>query len=140
MNVQYVSVLRPPKVIPPTLNGNKTVISKNEEACGAAEGRRRVRSLTNTSVPALRNNVPRRSLHNLPSTANQLHSSVENELKKRRRLAGFDQTYRQIKTSDCDSEPEPGEPTGTHGHEWKQVGSGGHCLLCLNRKNILHYK
>ncbi|XP_047227998.1 serine/threonine-protein phosphatase with EF-hands 2-like [Girardinichthys multiradiatus] len=118
---RYVSVLRPPKMIRHTLNGNRTVISKNEDATGPAEARRRVRSLTNTSTLAQRHNVPRRSLHNLPTTGNQMNCSVEEELKKRRRLAGFDQTYREMKTLDSDSDPEFGEPTETHGHEWKQI-------------------
>uniref|UniRef100_A0A3B3D4G1 Serine/threonine-protein phosphatase with EF-hands n=1 Tax=Oryzias melastigma TaxID=30732 RepID=A0A3B3D4G1_ORYME len=43
-NLQYVSVLRPPKVVHQTLNGNR-----NEGDNGPAEGRRRVRSLTNHS-------------------------------------------------------------------------------------------
>ncbi|MED6235354.1 hypothetical protein ATANTOWER_024079 [Ataeniobius toweri] len=118
---RYVSVLRPPKMIRHTLNGNRTVISKNEDATGPAEARRRVRSLTNTSTLAQRHNVPRRSLHNLPTTGNQMNCSVEEELKKRRRLAGFDQTYREMKALDSDSDPEFGEPTETHGHEWKQI-------------------
>uniref|UniRef100_A0A3Q2D465 Serine/threonine-protein phosphatase with EF-hands n=1 Tax=Cyprinodon variegatus TaxID=28743 RepID=A0A3Q2D465_CYPVA len=118
---RYVSVLRPPKMIRHMLNGNKAVISGNEDATGPAEGRRRVRSLTNTSNSAQRNKMPRRSLHNLPTTGNQLNCSVEDELRKRRRLAGFDQTYNEIKTSDSDSDPEFGESTETHGQEWKQV-------------------
>ncbi|XP_044000002.1 serine/threonine-protein phosphatase with EF-hands 2-like isoform X2 [Gambusia affinis] len=118
---RYVSVLRPPKVIRPTLNGNKAGSGRNEDASGPAEGRRRVRSLTNTSVPGQRNNIPRRSLHNLPTSGAQLNCSVEDELKKRRRLAGFDQTYREMKTLDSDSDPEFGEPTETQGHEWKQI-------------------
>lgn len=121
MTAQYVSVLRPPKVIRPTLNGNKAGSGKNEDASGPAEGRRRVRSLTNTSAQGQRNNIPRRSLHNLPTSGTQLNCSVEDELKKRRRLAGFDQTYKEMKTLDSDSDPEFGEPTETHGHEWKQV-------------------
>ncbi|XP_014906819.1 serine/threonine-protein phosphatase with EF-hands 2 isoform X1 [Poecilia latipinna] len=119
---RYVSVLRPPKAIRPTLNGNKAGSGKDEDASGPAEGRRRrVRSLTNTSAPGQRNNIPRRSLHNLPTGGAQLNCSVEDELKERRRLAGFDQTYREVKTLDSDSDPEFGEPTETHGHEWKQI-------------------
>uniref|UniRef100_A0A3B5KXG6 Serine/threonine-protein phosphatase with EF-hands n=1 Tax=Xiphophorus couchianus TaxID=32473 RepID=A0A3B5KXG6_9TELE len=94
---------------------------KNEDASGPAEGRRRVRSLTNTSAQGQRNNIPRRSLHNLSTSGAQLNCSVEDELKKRRRLAGFDQTYKEMKTLDSDSDPEFGEPTETHGHEWKQI-------------------
>uniref|UniRef100_M3ZR43 Serine/threonine-protein phosphatase n=1 Tax=Xiphophorus maculatus TaxID=8083 RepID=M3ZR43_XIPMA len=118
---RYVSVLRPPKVISPTLNGNKAGSGKNEDASGPAEGRRRVRSLTNTSAQGQRNNIPRRSLHNLSTSGAQLNCSVEDELKKRRRLAGFDQTYKEMKMLDSDSDPEFGEPTETHGHEWKQI-------------------
>uniref|UniRef100_A0A3B3VKV2 Serine/threonine-protein phosphatase with EF-hands n=1 Tax=Poecilia latipinna TaxID=48699 RepID=A0A3B3VKV2_9TELE len=114
--------VREASTIRPTLNGNKAGSGKDEDASGPAEGRRRrVRSLTNTSAPGQRNNIPRRSLHNLPTGGAQLNCSVEDELKERRRLAGFDQTYREVKTLDSDSDPEFGEPTETHGHEWKQI-------------------
>uniref|UniRef100_A0A3P9N606 Serine/threonine-protein phosphatase with EF-hands n=1 Tax=Poecilia reticulata TaxID=8081 RepID=A0A3P9N606_POERE len=114
--------VREASMIRPTLNGNRAGSGKDEDASGPAEGRRRrVRSLTNTSAPGQRNNIPRRSLHNLPTGGAQLNCSVEDELKERRRLAGFDQTYREVKTLDSDSDPEFGEPTETHGHEWKQI-------------------
>ncbi|XP_037835488.1 serine/threonine-protein phosphatase with EF-hands 2 isoform X1 [Kryptolebias marmoratus] len=108
---RYVSVLRPPKMI----HGNSS--SRNGDADGPVEGRRRVRSLTNHgSAPAPRSISPRRSLHNLP-VSDELSGSVEDELRKRRRLAGFDQAYREKKS---DSEPGFGG-AGTHGHEWKQI-------------------
>lgn len=47
--------------------------------------------------------------------------SVDDELKKRRRLAGFDQSYGERKKSDSDSDPESEEGTETYEHEWEQV-------------------
>ncbi|XP_075312660.1 serine/threonine-protein phosphatase with EF-hands 2 [Odontesthes bonariensis] len=118
---RYVSVLRPPKMVRQALNDNKTVDCRNGDAGGPEEGRRRVRSLTDhSSATAQRSNLPRRSLHNLP-ISNQSSCSVEDELKKRRRLAGFDQSYREMKTSDSDSDPEFGETTEKDGNEWKQI-------------------
>uniref|UniRef100_A0A8C6MJ58 Serine/threonine-protein phosphatase with EF-hands n=1 Tax=Nothobranchius furzeri TaxID=105023 RepID=A0A8C6MJ58_NOTFU len=112
--VQYVSVLRPPKMTHQRNSGNGDID-------GPMEGRRRVRSLTNhSSAPAHRNNFHRRSLHNL-SVGNYLSCSVEDELKKRRRLAGFDQSYGEMKTSDSDSDPEFRERTEIYGREWKQI-------------------
>lgn len=117
--VQYVSALRPPK---PT-NGSKTQTTNNRsnEASGPVESRRRVCSLTHqSSATAYRHNLQRRSLHSQP-TSSQLNWSVEEELKRRRRLAGFDQSYRELTKSDSDSDPESGETTETDEHEWKQV-------------------
>ncbi|XP_020563281.2 serine/threonine-protein phosphatase with EF-hands 2 isoform X2 [Oryzias latipes] len=113
---RYVSVLRPPKTVHQTLNGNK-----NEDDNGPAEGRRRVRSLTNhSSTLPQRNNLPRRSLQN-PSISHQLSSSVEDELKRRRRLAGFDQTYKNGNELDSDSDPDFAEASKANGHDWKQI-------------------
>uniref|UniRef100_A0A3Q1IPI5 Serine/threonine-protein phosphatase with EF-hands n=1 Tax=Anabas testudineus TaxID=64144 RepID=A0A3Q1IPI5_ANATE len=67
--------------------------------------------------------LPRRSLHNLPISS-QLNWSVEEELKRRRRLAGFDQSYGEVKKSDSDSDPDSGETMETDEHEWKQVSDG----------------
>lgn len=118
-NLQYVSVLRPPKVVHQTLNGNR-----NEGDNGPAEGRRRVRSLTNhSSALPQRNSLPRRSLQN-SSISHQLSSSVEDELKRRRRLAGFDQTYKNANGSDSDSDPDFAEAPEANGHDWKQVRYG----------------
>lgn len=121
--VQYVSALRPPKLAPHAVNGSKTqtINNDNREAGGPVEGRRRVCSLTHlSSAPAQRHQLPRRSLHNLPMSS-QLNWSVEEELKRRRRLAGFDQSYREQQKSDSDSDPESGEAVATDEHDWKQV-------------------
>ncbi|XP_056260313.1 serine/threonine-protein phosphatase with EF-hands 2-like [Seriola aureovittata] len=120
---RYVSALRPPKPTHHAVNGSKTqtMNNDNQESCGPVEGRRRVCSLTyQSSAPAQRHNLPRRSLHNLP-TSSQLNWSVEEELKRRRRLAGFDQSYGELQKSDSDSDPEPGETVETDEHEWKQI-------------------
>ncbi|XP_061589667.1 serine/threonine-protein phosphatase with EF-hands 2-like isoform X1 [Cololabis saira] len=118
---RYVSVLRPPKMVCQSLNGKRTMNSRNEHVDGPVEGRRRVRSLTYQSSTLTQwNNLPRRSLHNLPFSI-QPNCSVENELKKRRRLAGFDQSYRETKASDSDSDPEFGDATEADGHKWKQI-------------------
>ncbi|XP_070780644.1 serine/threonine-protein phosphatase with EF-hands 2-like [Enoplosus armatus] len=121
---KYVSALRPPKPTYHAVNGSKTQTMNNrntEEALGPVEGRRRVCSLTHHgSAPAHRHELPRRSLHNAP-TSSQLNWSVEEELKRRRRLAGFDQSYGELKKSDSDSDPESGETTETDEQEWKQI-------------------
>ncbi|XP_042251361.1 serine/threonine-protein phosphatase with EF-hands 2-like [Thunnus maccoyii] len=117
----YVSALRPPKLSRRTVNGSKTqtMNGRNMESGGAAAGRRRVCSLTyQSSALAHRHDLPRRSLHNLP-VSSQLNCSLEKELKRRRRLAGFDQLYRDMSKSDSDSDPESGDETDQH--EWKQI-------------------
>uniref|UniRef100_A0A8D3C0I9 Serine/threonine-protein phosphatase with EF-hands n=1 Tax=Scophthalmus maximus TaxID=52904 RepID=A0A8D3C0I9_SCOMX len=91
--------------------------SNHREASGPAEGRRRVCSLTHhSSPPAQRSDLPRRSLHNLPM-GSLLSWSVEEELKRRRRLAGFDQSYGELQRSDTES----GATAETDEHEWKQI-------------------
>ncbi|KAG7241136.1 hypothetical protein INR49_025879, partial [Caranx melampygus] len=119
---RYVSALRPPKPIHNAVNGNKTqALDNNREFDGPVEGRRRVYSLTyHSSTAAQRPHIPRRSLHNLPTSSN-LNWSVEEELRRRRRLAGFDQSYREAQKSDSDSDPESGEIVETDEHEWKQI-------------------
>ncbi|KAM9841649.1 serine/threonine-protein phosphatase with EF-hands 2 [Aulostomus maculatus] len=113
---KYVSALRPPKPSHHPINGSAT---KNEDSGVPAEGRRRVRSLTHqSSVLTHRHDFSRRSLHSLTS---QLNCSVEKELKRRRRLAGFDQSYGEPKKSDSDSDSESGETSETDQHEWKQI-------------------
>ncbi|KAM9337909.1 serine/threonine-protein phosphatase with EF-hands 2 [Symphorus nematophorus] len=115
---KYVSTLRPPKPTHQTINGSKTQSMNNR---GPVEGRRRVCSLTyHGSAPVYRHELPRRSLHNYPLSS-QLSWSVEEELKRRRRLAGFDQSYGELTKSDSDSDPESGEITETDEHEWKQI-------------------
>ncbi|XP_032395110.1 serine/threonine-protein phosphatase with EF-hands 2 isoform X1 [Etheostoma spectabile] len=114
---KYGSALRLPKPTKHAVNGSKTQTIHNREACGPVEGRRRVCSLTNySSGPTHRQDLPRRSLNN-----EQLNWSLEKELKKRRRLAGFDQSYGELKKSDCDSDLESGERTETDVGEWKQI-------------------
>lgn len=118
--VQYVSALRPPKSSHRTVNGSKTR-TMNHDSGGPTEGRRRVCSLTHqSSAAAHRHDIPRRSLQD-PFTGSQLNWSVEKELKRRRRQAGFDQSYGELKKSDSDSDPESGESTDADENEWKQV-------------------
>ncbi|XP_078478297.1 serine/threonine-protein phosphatase with EF-hands 2, partial [Lampetra planeri] len=108
---KYVSALRPPK----------TSTKTNTDSGGPVEGRRRVCSLSHqTSGSARRHDLPRWSLQNLTASS-ELNWSVEKELKRRRRLAGFDQSYGETKKSDSDSDPESGEATETDEHEWKQI-------------------
>lgn len=122
--MQYVSALRPPKPSHHAVYSSKTMNNKKEQSGGVLEGRRRVCSLTHHgSALAHRHDPPRRSLHNLPMNS-QLNCSVEEELKRRRRLAGFDQSYGELKKSDSDSDPESGEAMETDEHEWKQVSDG----------------
>lgn len=89
-------------------------------ASGLEQSRRRVRSLThNNSVLAFKHHFPRRSLHNQPTSSQQPNWSVEEELKRRRRLAGFDQSYGEL--IKCDSNSESGETAKMDDQEWKQV-------------------
>nr|XP_046231339.1 serine/threonine-protein phosphatase with EF-hands 2-like [Scatophagus argus] len=120
---KYVSALRPPKLTHQAVNGSKTQTMNNRigETSEPVEGRRRVWSLTyKSSASAYRHDLPRRSLHN-QSVSSQLNWSVEEELKRRRRLAGFDQSYVELTKSDSDSDPEPGETTEKDEQEWKQI-------------------
>ncbi|XP_062414879.1 serine/threonine-protein phosphatase with EF-hands 2-like [Pungitius pungitius] len=110
---KYVSALRPPEAHAPSSRSG-------EEAGGPAEGRRRVRSLTHQGSPTARmRKLPRRSLHGAPA-GGQPNGSVEEELKRRRRQAGFDQSYGQVKKG-SDSDPESGQATGKDVDEWKQI-------------------
>lgn len=120
--MQYVSALRPPNVCQPAADGSKPP-AVNDKDGGQVECRRRVYSLTYpSSAKGQRDQPSRRSLHNVPfSSHHQVNWSVEEELKRRRRQAGFDQSYGEIRTSDSDSDPEFGEATETDEHEWKQV-------------------
>ncbi|XP_061887241.1 serine/threonine-protein phosphatase with EF-hands 2-like isoform X3 [Entelurus aequoreus] len=103
---KYVSTLRPPE------RGFHTTEDNRDEE--PAESRRRVFSLTQErSSPAHRHDISRRSLQN-PPRGDRLHCSLEKELKKRRRQAGFDQSYGDINKSDS-------RDTGSDDHEWKQV-------------------
>lgn len=112
--MQYVSTLRPHHT---TSGGENQAPPNATEASGPGQGRRRVRSLTHkSSALAFKHHFPRRSLH-----SQQHNWSVEEELKRRRRLAGFDQSYRELDKSDSDSEPESGETAKTDDQEWKQV-------------------
>ncbi|XP_062269489.1 serine/threonine-protein phosphatase with EF-hands 2-like isoform X2 [Platichthys flesus] len=116
---KYVSALRPPKTTHHAVNGGKTMNNNDREASGPVEARRRVCSFSHhRSSPPQWYNLPRRSLHNLPMSR-QLSWSVEEELKRRRRLAGFDQPYGELQRSDSD--PECRATTETDEHEWKQI-------------------
>lgn len=122
--VQYVSALRPPKPSGHAVNGGKAVNNKNEEDDWPMEGRRRVWSLTyQKPAPAHNYHLPRRSLHN-PPLGSQSNCSLEEELKRRRRLAGFDQCYAETNKSDSDSDSDSAEGTETNENEWKQVRDG----------------
>ncbi|XP_038589601.1 serine/threonine-protein phosphatase with EF-hands 2-like isoform X2 [Micropterus salmoides] len=117
---RYVSALRPPKSTHHAVNGSKTPTMNNRNT-ELVESRRRVCSLTHHSpAPAHGHDIPRRSLHSVPMSS-QLNWSVEEELKRRRRLAGFDQSYGELQKSDSDSDPESGETAETDEHEWKQI-------------------
>lgn len=110
-----MSALRPPKL------KNQAANEKRAGAAGPAEGRRRVYTLTYKSTAADHSHKrPRHSLHS-QQLSGQVNWSVEEELKKRRRLAGFDQSYGEPQRSDSDSDPESGEATEADEHEWKQV-------------------
>lgn len=117
-----MSALRPPKLTHDAVNGSKAQnMNRSGDAGGPLEGRRRVCSLTyQGSTPAHRHYFQRRSLHHTP-VSSQINWSVEEELKRRRRLAGFDQSYGEMKSSDSDSDPESGETTQSDVDEWKQV-------------------
>ncbi|KAM9307051.1 serine/threonine-protein phosphatase with EF-hands 2 [Pholidichthys leucotaenia] len=117
---KYVSALRPPKVVS---SGSKkeTMNGRNMEDSEQTECRRRVYSLGHQSSKRGRKyDPPRRSSHSLP-VSHQLNLSVEDELKRRRRLAGFDQSYGEWKRLDSDSDPECEEATETDEQEWKQI-------------------
>ncbi|KAK2819287.1 hypothetical protein Q5P01_024848 [Channa striata] len=117
---KYVSALRPPKLTPHAVSGIRTM-NRNGESSGPLDGRRRVCSLINhSSASTYKQDIPRYSLHNAP-TSSHLNWSVEDELKRRRRLAGFDQAYGQLKKSESDSDPESAETTETDEQEWKQI-------------------
>ncbi|XP_034564886.1 serine/threonine-protein phosphatase with EF-hands 2-like isoform X2 [Notolabrus celidotus] len=119
---KYVSALRPPKQIQNGVHRTKTrQTMDNEEIGGPAEGRRRVCSWTcDSSISSQRHDLPRRSLI-FPLGSDHINRSVKEELKRRRRLAGYDQSYGELKTSDSQSDPELDETTDTDEHRWKQV-------------------
>ncbi|XP_047425841.1 serine/threonine-protein phosphatase with EF-hands 2-like isoform X2 [Mugil cephalus] len=120
---RYVSALRPPNTTNQAVSGSKAPSSRNGEADGPEEGRRRVYSMTHHgSARAQRCELPRRSLHNLPFGSSHAIWSVDDELKRRRRLAGFDQSFYGVKNKlESDSDPESGEATETDEREWKQI-------------------
>lgn len=114
-----MSTLRPHHT---TSGGENQAPPNATEASGPGQGRRRVRSLTDkSSALAFKHHFPRRSLHSQATGSQQPNWSVEEELKRRRRLAGFDQSYGELAKSDSDSEPESGETAKTDDQEWKQV-------------------
>lgn len=106
-----------------TANGIKTQAAndKRGDADGTVQGRRRVYTLTYKRSAINHSHVhPRHSLHS-QHLSGQINWSVEEELKRRRRLAGFDQSYGELAKSDSDSDPESGEATEADELEWKQV-------------------
>ncbi|XP_029921387.1 LOW QUALITY PROTEIN: serine/threonine-protein phosphatase with EF-hands 2 [Myripristis murdjan] len=115
---KYVSAIRPPKQRSNAVNDN----SSTEQDFGPVESRRRVYSMTQPRpVPGTRQEHHRRSLQGL-SLSSHVNSSVEEELKKRRRQAGFDQSYGDLRKSvSSDSDPESGEALETDVDEWKQI-------------------
>lgn len=123
-----MSALRPPKIH--TANGKTQAANeKGGEADGAVGGRRRVYTLTyKRSAVDPSHDPPRHSLHS-QHLSGQIYWSVEEELKKRRRLAGFDQSYGEL--ADSDSDPESGEATEADEHEWKQVSDSSRALVML---------
>lgn len=117
--MQYVSTLRPHHA---TSRGENQTPANSTETCGLGQSRRRVRSLThNNSVSAFKHHFPRRSLHDQPTSSQHSNWSLEEELKRRRRLAGFDQSYGEPLKSDSDSGSESGETAKMDDNEWKQV-------------------
>ncbi|XP_067340925.1 serine/threonine-protein phosphatase with EF-hands 2-like [Channa argus] len=122
---KYVSALRPPRLNHYAVSGCKTqtMNNRNGDSGGTMDGRRRVCSLiTHSSVSTYRHHLPRCSVHNPHNpTSSPLNWSVEEELKRRRRLAGFDQFYGNLKKSESDSDPDSGETTEKDGAEWKQI-------------------
>lgn len=128
-----MSALRPPKLTHHTAHGvkNQATNEKRGEADGTVEGRRRVYTLTykRTAVDHSHKH-PRHSLHG-QHLSSQINWSVEEELKERRRLAGFDQSYGEPEKSDSDSDPESGEATEADEHEWKQVRDSSFAVVTL---------
>lgn len=128
-----MSALRPPKLTQQAANGVKNQVANEErgEADGTVEGRRRVYTLTYTRTAADHSRKrPRHSLHS-QHLSGQINWSVEQELKERRRLAGFDQSYGKPEKSDSDSDPESGEATEADEHEWKQVSDSSFLVAAL---------
>ncbi|XP_067114815.1 serine/threonine-protein phosphatase with EF-hands 2-like [Osmerus mordax] len=117
---KYVSTLRPPKK---RISGTKgqgpdSDMEDEGDLPRNADGRRRVRSLTHcTSTPTYRPDLQRRSLQ---TTSPRI--SVERELKERRRQAGFNQSYGDLRSSFLsESDSDSGEAVETDGDEWKQI-------------------
>lgn len=132
--MQYASTLRPHHA---TSREENQSPANSTEASGLGQSRRRVRSLThNNSVSAFKHHFPRRSLHNQPTSSQQPNWSLEEELKRRRRMAGFDQSYGEPADfeSDFDSGLESGETTKIDEQEWKQVCQ---IIKCKERSQII---
>ncbi|XP_029025921.1 serine/threonine-protein phosphatase with EF-hands 2-like isoform X2 [Betta splendens] len=102
---RYVSALRPSKTTRHVFRGCNNPAANSRDG---SDGRRRAWSLTHrSSAPGHKHS--------------QRSWSVEEELKRRRRLAGFDQSYGDLKKADWDSDPDSGETMETDEHEWKQI-------------------
>lgn len=135
-----MSALRSPKLTHHAANGNAhTANDKIGDRNGRIEGRRRVYTLSyKSSASTYRHNLPRHSLHNQDASV-QLNWSVEEELKRRRRLAGFDQSYGELMKSDSDSDPESGEATEADEDEWKQVSDRKMSTMSVRPMHTFQY-
>ena len=119
---QYVSTLRPPKkrISGPKGQGSGSDMEDEGDLPRNADTRRRVRSLTHCSPTPTHSDLQRRSLQ---TTSPRV--SVERELKERRRQAGFNQSYGDLRSSFLsESDSDPGQAVETDGGEWKQVQEG----------------
>uniref|UniRef100_A0A8C5EDX3 Serine/threonine-protein phosphatase with EF-hands n=1 Tax=Gouania willdenowi TaxID=441366 RepID=A0A8C5EDX3_GOUWI len=101
---KYVTTLRPPKTTHQKDTGGKTKKGRSEKDVGLVDGPHH-----GFTTPGWERDHPRR----------QLSWSLEEELKKRRRMAWFDHSYGEMMRSDSDSDSESG--TGTDADEWKQI-------------------
>lgn len=119
-----MSTLRPHHA---TSGGKNQAANSTTDAAEPAQGRRRVRSLThNNPASTFKHHFPRHSLHSQPTGSQQQPNwAVEEEMKRRRRLAWFGQSYGETATSNSDSEPESGETADDQ--EWKQVCKAVEC-------------
>uniref|UniRef100_A0AAY4ERF7 Serine/threonine-protein phosphatase with EF-hands n=1 Tax=Denticeps clupeoides TaxID=299321 RepID=A0AAY4ERF7_9TELE len=109
---RYVSTLRPPKQ---RKSSAKNKQSDQDSWDEDNMTRRRVRSMTYSSPGVSRPEVQRHSLQTLSS-------QVEEELRERRRRAGFSLSHGDLHNSlSSDSDSDPGENLETDAEDWKQV-------------------
>ncbi|KAM4634566.1 serine/threonine-protein phosphatase with EF-hands 2 [Polymixia lowei] len=126
---KYVSALRPPNRSRQAVNGSRSPTldqNSSEKASEPVEGLCRMSPLTKHSPGLGSKHNPQRyygrqcSLQNL-FTSGHVNCSVEEELRKRRKQAGFSQSYGDLGKYVFDEDPEAGETAGTDGDEWKQI-------------------